>query len=188
MTKNILMVGVGGQGIVLASNIVCTALLESGFDVKKSEIHGMAQRGGSVVSHVRYGEEVLSPVISSGQADVIVSFEYMEFLRYMEYVNEKTILILNTRRILPPAAATGQSPYPDNEVLKYKKSFAQIIELDADKMAMDAGNIKSSSIVMIGEICKALNMKKDVWEKVIVESVPKKTVEVNLKAFESVYR
>lgn len=187
MTKNILMVGVGGQGIVLASNIVCAALLESGFDVKKSEIHGMAQRGGSVVSHVRYGHEVFSPVIPSGEADIIVSFEYMEFLRYMEYVNDKTILVLNTRRILPPASATGQTPYPEKEVSEYKKCFAQIIELDADKMAMDVGNIKSSSIVMIGEICKSLGMKKDVWEKVIAESVPKKTIDVNLKAFESVY-
>lgn len=187
MVKNILMVGVGGQGIVLASNIVCAALLESGFDVKKSEIHGMAQRGGSVVSHVRFGDKIFSPVIPQASADLLVSFEYMEFLRYMDSVNVNTVLILNKRRILPPSSAVGLSAYPDTEINDYKNRFHSLIELDADEIAEKAGNIKVSGSVMIGEICKVLNMKKDVWEKVIAENVPSKTIEVNLRAFNSVF-
>lgn len=187
MIKNILMAGVGGQGIVLASNIVCAALLESGFDVKKSEIHGMAQRGGSVVSHVRFGNRIYSPAIPQGGADILVSFEYMEFLRYMDFVNEETVLILNNRRILPPSVAMGQSAYPEKEISEYKNKFKDVIELDADKMAEEAGNIKSSGTIMIGEICKVLKGDKAVWKRVIAENVPKKTIEVNLKAFESVF-
>ena len=186
MVKNILMIGVGGQGIVLASNIVCSALLESGFDVKKSEIHGMAQRGGSVVSHVRFGDKIHSPVISEKSADLIVSFEYMEFLRYMNYVHDNSILILNTRRILPPSTAIGQTIYPDKAVEKYRAKFKHVIDVDADKLATQVGNIKSSSIVMIGKICKVLEGDQKIWETVITENVPQKTKDINIKAFRSV--
>ena len=187
MVKNIIMAGVGGQGIILASNIACGVFLQAGFDVKKSEIHGMAQRGGSVVSHVRFGDKVYSPVISSGSADIIVSFENMEFLRYANFINTATVLILNTRRIMPVSVAMGNVEYPSATVEAGKKMFAEIHETDADKLAADAGNIKTAGMPLLGKLCKVLNMDKDIWESVIAGSVPPNAIEVNLKAFRSVF-
>ncbi|MBQ3033181.1 MAG: indolepyruvate oxidoreductase subunit beta [Deferribacterales bacterium] len=187
MVKNIIMAGVGGQGIILASNIACAAFLEAGFDVKKSEIHGMAQRGGSVMSHVRFGDKVYSPVVSHQGADVVVSFEHMEFLRYMGYVNEKTTLILNTRKILPPSVAMGTAQYPDSLIDDYKGKFAQVYEIEADKIAAEAGNIKAAGMPLLGELCKILGMDKEIWENVIRSSVPPKTLDINIKAFRSVF-
>ncbi len=187
MTKSILMVGVGGQGIILASNIACEALMAAGYDVKKSEIHGMAQRGGSVVSHVKYGKSVSSPVISEGEADVIMSFEYMEFLRYMSYKNDNTTLILNTRRILPPSVANGTNAYPADVVERDKLLYKNLCEVDADGLAEKAGNVKAASMPLLGELAKILDVDMSIWEKVIKENVPQKTIDVNIKAFNSVY-
>ncbi len=185
MAKNILMVGVGGQGIILASNIACEVLMEAGYDVKKSEIHGMAQRGGSVVSHIRYGESVASPVISEGEADIIMSFEQMEFLRYMEFKHEDTTMILNTRKILPPSVANGADVYPQSVVDAKRQEFKTVIELNSDELAEKAGNIKAASMPLLGELAKLLDIDKSVWEKVIKENVPQKTIDVNIKAFNS---
>ncbi len=185
MVKNIIMAGVGGQGIILASNIACAALLQSGYDVKKSEIHGMAQRGGSVLSFVRFGGKVYSPVVPLGSADVIISFENMEFLRYLEYVNKNTILILNERKIMPPSVSIGKEEYPVNYINDYKSKFASVYEIDADKLASEAGNSKAAGMPLLGELCKILEMDKSIWEEVIKNSVPQKTIDVNIKAFRS---
>lgn len=185
MVKNIIMAGVGGQGIILASNIACSVFLKSGYDVKKSEIHGMAQRGGSVMSFIRYGEKVYSPVVSLGKADVLISFEQMEFLRYMEYINENTTLILNKRRILPPSVSMGNDDYPESFINEAKDKFAKVFEIDADLLATEAGNAKAAGMPMLGELCKILEMDKEIWEEVIKDSVPKKTIDINIKAFRS---
>ena len=185
-TISVLMVGVGGQGIVLASNVLCTAAMYAGHDVKKSEIHGMAQRGGSVVSHVRFGKKVLSPVVPSASADFILSFERMEFLRYMDFVNDSSTLILNTRHILPPSVAMGTEPYPDAVIDSELGNFCEKLELNADELAEQSGNAKAAGTVMLGALAKYLDISKDVWEKAIAETVPPKALEVNLKAFAAI--
>ena len=182
-TISILLVGVGGQGIVLASDVLCAAAMHSGYDVKKSEIHGMAQRGGSVVSHVRFGEKVLSPVIPLACADYIVSFERMEFLRYMDYVHKGSTLILNSRHILPPSVAMGTEPYPDALIDSELGGFKEKLEINADELAERAGNIKAAGTVILGALAKFLDIDKGAWEKAITEMVPPKVLEVNLKAF-----
>jgi indolepyruvate ferredoxin oxidoreductase beta subunit len=182
MKSKILMVGVGGQGTVLSSDIVCDVALLEGYDVKKSEIHGMAQRGGSVVSHVIFGEKVYSPVISSGGADILLSFENMEFLRYLEYVNKNTVLLLNTNKILPPSVASGEEDYPNDIINNLKNNFKEKYELDANKIAIECGNIKVSGMVMLGKLSTLLPFKVESWEKVIKERVPPKTIEMNIKA------
>jgi indolepyruvate ferredoxin oxidoreductase beta subunit len=183
MLTSILMVGVGGQGTVLSSDIVCDVALRSDFDVKKSEIHGMAQRGGSVVSQVIFGNKVYSPVIPLGGADILLSFEKMEFLRYLEYKNDSTILLVNTHRIFPPGVAMGQDKYPEDEFEKRVKEFSKKYIIDALKIAKECGNLKVEGMVMLGKLATLLPFEDKVWEEVIKERVPKKTIENNLKAF-----
>lgn len=183
MKTDILMVGVGGQGIVLASNIVCDVALLAGYDVKKSEIHGMAQRGGSVTSHVRIAESVHSPVISFGQADIVLSFERMEFLRYLEYINPTSKLIVSTQRILPPGVASGVEAYPDALADGERARFAEAIEVDALGMATKAGTAKAAGMPILGQLAKMLPFERKHWETAISEGVPPKTIDVNLKAF-----
>ena len=181
--KSFLMVGVGGQGIVLASNVLCTAAMLAGYDVKKSEIHGMAQRGGSVVSHVRIGEKVFSSVIPDGSTDYVLSFEYMEFLRYRAMYNQHTALLLNTKRILPPGVALGTETYPEELVESEKKTFAALYELDAEGIAAQASNAKAQSIVMLGKLSSCIDISEEIWMKAIEENIPVKNVELNKKAF-----
>lgn len=183
MITSILMVGVGGQGTVLSSDIVCDVALRSGFDVKKSEIHGMAQRGGSVVSQVIFGDKVYSPVIPKGSADILLSFEKMEFMRYLEYKKNSTVLLVNTHRIFPPGVATGAEEYPEKEYEEQVKKFSESYVIDALKIAQECGNLKVEGMVMLGKLAQLLPFKDDVWEEVIKEKVPKKTIENNLKAF-----
>lgn len=181
---NILVVGVGGQGSVLASDIICeTALLEH-IDVKKSEVHGMAQRGGSVVSHVRLGEKVYSPTISLGDADYIVSLEKMEFLRYMEFVSQKTILISNSQKIIPSSIINDSELYPDKEISLYKKNFKKSYEFDAFEVAKNLGNTRGVGVAMLGFLSVFLPFSKENWEKAISFKVPKKTVDTNILIFE----
>ncbi|MEC9491977.1 indolepyruvate oxidoreductase subunit beta [Flexistipes sp.] len=184
MKLDILMVGVGGQGTVLASDIVCDVALSAGYDVKKSEIHGMAQRGGSVVSHVRIGEKIASPVIPVGSVDILVSFERMEFLRYLEYINKRTSLILNSGRIHAPGTAGGEEEYPENYVEDNIKKFNKSYMIDAFDLAEQALNRKVTSTVVLGKLATLLPFEKQYWENVISEKVPPKTVEYNLKAFD----
>ena len=183
MTLDILMVGVGGQGIVLASNILCDTVLKEDLDVKKSEIHGMAQRGGSVVSHIRIGSKVYSPVISVNSADFIVSFEKMEYLRYLDFVKDSTVLILSKNKLYPPGVAAGEEEYPNDLIVKNKKLFRNVYVLDANKIAENAGNIKVGSMALLGKLASLLPFKKMIWEETILRSVPEKTVDNNLAAF-----
>lgn len=187
MKLDILMVGVGGQGTVLSSNIVCDVALANGFDVKKSEIHGMAQRGGSVVTHIRIADEVFSPTIPDNGADVIVSFERMEFLRYMHYHNEDTKLILNTQVIAPMTVADGTLEYPESKVTEGKKKFNEIYETDAITKAMELGNPKIAGMIVLGILAKNVPLKREAWEQAIKDRVPPKTIELNLKAFDMGY-
>jgi len=187
MKLDILMVGVGGQGTVLSSNIVCDVALANGFDVKKSEIHGMAQRGGSVVTHIRVDKEVFSPTIPEKSADIVVSFERMEFLRYAEYYSDTTILIQNTQVIAPPSVADGSVEYPDAKVDDAKKHFAKVFATDAISKAMDIGNPKVAGMVILGILAKNVPFKKGAWEQAIRDRVPPKTIDLNLKAFDLGY-
>lgn len=185
MSNKILMVGVGGQGTVLSSDIVCDVALAEGFDVKKSEIHGMAQRGGSVVSHVIFGEKVYTPVIAEGEADILLSFENMEYLRYLNYKNDKTVLLLNQNKILPPSVASGEEVYPVEPIENQKNDFSSTFELDANSIAIECGNIKVAGMVMLGKLAALLPFKPESWEDVISARVPQKTIESNIKAFKA---
>jgi len=187
MKLDILMVGVGGQGTVLSSNIVCDVALANGFDVKKSEIHGMAQRGGSVVTHIRVAEEVNSPTIPEKSADVVVSFERMEFLRYAEYFNDDTVLIQNTQLIAPPTVANGTVPYPQEKVDAMKAGLGKVCEIDAISKAIELGNPKIAGMIVLGILAKNVPFEKESWEQAIKDRVPPKTIELNLKAFELGY-
>lgn len=187
MKLDILMVGVGGQGTVLSSNIVCDVALANGFDVKKSEIHGMAQRGGSVVTHIRVGDEVFSPTIPEKGADIIVSFERMEFLRYMNYHNDDTVLVLNTQVIAPMTVADGTLEYPEQKVAEVKKQFNTIYETDAITKAIELGNAKVAGMIVLGILAKSVPFKKEAWEQAIKDRVPTKTIDLNLKAFDLGY-
>jgi len=180
---SLLITGAGGQGIVLASNVLCAAALNAGYDVKKSEIHGMAQRGGSVVSHVRFGEKVWSPAIPLGGADFILSFERMEYLRYLSFVGDKCTLILNSRRILPLGAAMGTEIYPDELIDHEKARFVVVSEFNADAIAQDLGNIKTAGLVILGKLASYLDIGEKHWEDAIKDSVPEKLLNINLDAF-----
>jgi indolepyruvate ferredoxin oxidoreductase beta subunit len=182
---NILMIGVGGQGTVLSSDIVCALALAGDCDVKKSEIHGMAQRGGSVVSHVRIGEKVLAPVIPVGEADIVLSFEKMEFLRYPEYAGKETDLVLNTHSIYPPGVASGEETYPAERIRTAKCVFKNVYEMDAMKTATEIGNVKVAGMVLLGKLGSMLPFDQELWKHVILKKVPPKTVDMNIAAFEA---
>jgi indolepyruvate ferredoxin oxidoreductase beta subunit len=180
---NILFCGVGGQGILLASEITAYALLETGADVKKSEVHGMAQRGGSVVAHLRYGDRVYSPLISPGEADVAVAFEKMEAVRYLPYYHPGTKVIVNTHQILPPAVATGKMLYPENIVEELMARKLAVTSLNAFEVARAVGEIRSVNIVMVGVLSTMLSVAEEVFLKVMRDRIPQRFLEVNLKAF-----
>ncbi len=182
--KSILFAGVGGQGILRASDIMCMAMMEAGYDVKKSEVHGMAQRGGCVTSHVRYGAKVYSPLAESGSIEIIVSFEKMEVLRYLKLLRKDASIIVNTEEIYPPAVNMGDSAYPDDVIGFLKNHYCRVIAFNAAELAQKAGNIKAANVVLLGTVSKLLNVKKAVWESVIKESFPQKLVKMNLDAFQ----
>ncbi len=183
MTKNILLVGVGGQGTILASKLLTTGLMEAGYDVKMSEIHGMSQRGGSVSSQVRYGEKVYSPVIEAGSADIIVSFEKMETLRYLSYLRPDGIVVVNDFEINSAPILSGKAEYPKNaiEILKDK---AKTVVVGAAEEARKLGNPKVMNIIMLGTIIKFMNLENIDWAKLIGENIKPQFVEMNLKALD----
>lgn len=180
--KNILLVGVGGQGIILASKILSKGLMDAGYDVKMSEVHGMAQRGGSVTTQVRYGEKVYSPIIGKGQADVIAAFEKMEAMRWIEYLNPNGKLVVNNYKIPSALVLTGQAEYPKNIIEELEKKVDTTV-IDAANIAKEIGNIRTQNIVMLGSLVKALNIDEVDWEKTINELVKPKYVEMNIEAF-----
>ncbi len=180
---NILFSGVGGQGILLASEITAYALLSAGYDAKKSEVHGMAQRGGSVTAQLRYGEKVYSPLIEPGSADIQVAFEMMEAARYLPYLHKKSKVVVNTQKILPPAVATGQISYPENVLDCIREKSIEVITVDAFDIARDVGEVKTANVVMVGAMSVFLPVDVSVYESIINTRVPERFREVNLKAF-----
>jgi len=180
---NILFSGVGGQGILLASEIMAYSLLAAGYDAKKSEVHGMAQRGGSVTAQLRYGEWVYSPLIEPGTADIQIAFEMMEAVRYLPYLHKNSKVIVNSQQILPPAVASGQLDYPENVLSKLTDLGIQVVEVDAFDIARDVGEVKAANVVMVGAASLFLPMDPSVYEDVIRARVPERFREVNLKAF-----
>ena len=182
-TKNIMIVGVGGQGTLLASKLLGKLLLGKGFDVKVSEVHGMSQRGGSVVTYVRYGEKVYSPVIDKAQADVIVSFEMLEAARWAEYLKKDGVIITNTQQVNPMPVITGACEYPDNLEGKIKDLGLKLDAFDALSLAEKAGNSKAVNIVLMGRLSKLFDFTEEEWLTAIEQSVPAKFLELNKKAF-----
>lgn len=182
-TKNIMIVGVGGQGTLLASKLLGKLLLGKGFDVKVSEVHGMSQRGGSVVTYVRYGEKVYSPVIDKAQADVIVSFEMLEAARWAEYLKPDGVIITNTQQVNPMPVITGACEYPDNLEGKIKDLGLKLDAFDALSLAEKAGNSKAVNIVLMGRLSKLFDFTEEEWLTAIEQSVPAKFLELNKKAF-----
>ncbi|MEA5050433.1 MAG: indolepyruvate oxidoreductase subunit beta [Oscillospiraceae bacterium] len=183
-TKNILIVGVGGQGTLLASKLMGKVYAEQGFDVKVSEVHGMSQRGGSVVTYVRYGEKVWSSLIDKGEADVILSFEQLEAARWLEYLKPNGRIITNTRRIDPMPVIMGAAAYPENIVEKLRALVPDVTAVDADALAAEAGSTRATNLVLLGVFARGSGIDKAVWLDAIRSTVPPKTVETNAKAFE----
>jgi indolepyruvate ferredoxin oxidoreductase beta subunit len=182
--RSILFAGVGGQGILRASDIMCMAMMEAGFDVKKSEVHGMAQRGGCVTSHVRYGTKVYSPLAETGKIETLVSFEKMEALRYLKFLSKDASIILNTEEIYPPAVNRGESEYPNDVIDFLRNNYPKVIALNAANLAQKAGNIRAANVVLLGAVSNLMNIEKSVWESVIKTSFPQKLVKLNLDAFQ----
>lgn len=182
-TGNILFSGVGGQGILLASEVTAYALLSAGYDAKKSEVHGMAQRGGSVTAQLRYGDKVYSPLIEPGKADILISFEMMEAARYLPYLHQESKVIVNTQQIKPPSVAMGQVPYPADVLDAISDKGIQVVKVDAFDIARDAGEVKAANVVMVGAMSAFLPMDAEVYENIINTRIPERFREVNLKAF-----
>lgn len=182
-TKNIMIVGVGGQGTLLASKLLGKLLLQKGYDVKVSEVHGMSQRGGSVVTYVRYGDKVYSPVIDKGEADVIVSFEILEAARWVEYLKKDGVMVTNTQQINPMPVITGAQCYPENLESKIKDLGIKLDALDALSLAEKAGSAKAVNIVLMGRLSKLFDFTESEWISAIEQSVPEKFLELNKKAF-----
>ena len=185
MVKSILFVGVGGQGIILASKILTQGLIKFGYDVKMSEVHGMAQRGGSVTTQVRYGERVYSPLIGDGEADVIVAFEKIEAVRYLKYLKEGGSLVVNDYEIYSLPILIGAEQYPENIIKKLQESVPKTKALKAAEIAEGLGNIKAQNIVMLGALIKALGLENMDWDSVVKENVPEKFYSLNVKALKS---
>ncbi|WP_088552466.1 indolepyruvate oxidoreductase subunit beta [Calderihabitans maritimus] len=180
---NVLLVGVGGQGTVLAGKVLSEAALHQGGEVKLSEIHGMSQRGGSVVTQVRFGPKVYSPIIKKGEADLIVAFEKMEGLRWIPFLSPSGRIIVNDRAIEPMPVIIGAARYFPDVIDRIKRRAKETIVVNASDMAMECGNIKAANMVMMGVAAKFLKIRKEIWLEVLAKTVPQRTLEVNQKAF-----
>ena len=183
MTKNIMIVGVGGQGSLLASKLLGHLLLTEGYDVKVSEVHGMSQRGGSVVTYVRFGERVCSPIIDQGEADFIVSFELLEAARYVEYLRPDGRIVTNTQEINPMPVITGAAQYPEDLIGKMETLGIAVDAMDCLTLAEEAGSSKAVNIVLMGRLSRYFDIPEEKWLSAIRECVPAKFCELNVKAF-----
>ena len=181
-TKNIMIAGVGGQGTLLTSRILGGLMERAGFDVKISEVHGMAQRGGSVVTFVRYGESVAEPIVEEGQADILIAFERLEALRYAHFVKPDGVFIINDQRIDPMPVVTGNAEYPENIIEELKKEHT-VYSIDAMAEAKKLGNQRVFNNIVLGLAARNMDFSKEQWLEVIASKVPQKTVEINKKAF-----
>lgn len=186
MSRNIMIVGVGGQGTLLASRILGNVVVNEGYDVKLSEVHGMSQRGGSVVTYVKYGDKVYSPIIDEGEADIILAFEMLEAYRALPYLKKGGIMIANTQQIDPMPVITGAAQYPA-DIEKKLSSKINLKAVDALKQAEAAGNIKAVNVVLIGVMAKNTDIAYEKWIEAVKQTVPEKFLEVNLKAFDLGY-
>lgn len=183
MTKNVMIVGVGGQGSLLASKLLGHILLQEGYDVKVSEVHGMSQRGGSVVTYVRFGEKVYSPIIDKGEADFIISFEQLEAARYLEYLKPEGRIVTNIQKIDPMPVIIGAAEYPEDLIGKMQAKGVAVDAMDCLSLAEEAGSSKAVNIVLMGRLSRYFDFPAETWEKAIRELVPEKFTELNLKAF-----
>jgi indolepyruvate ferredoxin oxidoreductase beta subunit len=181
---NILCCGVGGQGILLASEVTAYSLLAAGMEVRKSEVHGMAQRGGSVTAHLRYGGKVYSPLISPGEADIVVAFEMMEAVRYLPYMHSGSKVIVNTHKIYPPVVATGKMVYPENVLDELTSRDIHVRELNAFDIASGVGEVRAVNIVMVGVLSTYLPVDEQVYVDVMHERIPERFRDVNIRAFQ----
>ena len=183
-TVNILMVGVGGQGTILASELLSRVMLEAGYEVKKSEVHGMAQRGGRVVSHVRFGREVYSPLIVKGEAEILVGFEMAETLRSLDWLAPGARVLAENRAILSYTSQVGQEPYPFDALEQIREMGFELDIVEGETLAAEAGEKKTANVVLMGLLARYLPVDRAVWEETIRKNMPEKFVDVNLKAFE----
>lgn len=186
-TVNIMIVGVGGQGTLLTSRILGAITLEGGYDVKLSEVHGMAQRGGSVVTFVRYGDKVNEPVVEEGQADILIAFERLEAMRYSHFLKKDGVIIVNDTRIDPMPVVIGKAEYPENIIDELKKEH-KVISLDATAESLKLGNPRVFNVIILGVAAQNMNFTKEQWLEVIEKTVPPKTIEINKAAFEAGYK
>jgi indolepyruvate ferredoxin oxidoreductase beta subunit len=182
--KNILLAGVGGQGILLASEVLSEVAMIAGLDVKKNEIHGMSQRGGSVVSHVRYGQKVYSSIIPEGEVDILFSFEMLETCRYLPLLREGGQVVINDWKIAPPAVALGKMAYPDNVTEDIRQRFPKTTVVRGLDLALQAGNPKTVNIALLGALSNILDFDHDVWQQALRKMIPERLLDINLKAFE----
>ncbi|WP_070000835.1 indolepyruvate oxidoreductase subunit beta [Cellulosilyticum sp. I15G10I2] len=187
MTKNILIAGVGGQGTLLTGRIIGNYAMSKGYDVKMSEVHGMAQRGGSVVMQVRYGKKVYSPLVELGQADIIFAFEKLEALRYMPYLKKEGVMIVNTQQIDPMPVVMGLAKYPENILEQIKASCERTCCIDALVIAKAIGNVKVVNMIMIGAYAAYVGDTLEEWEIIVEKTVPKHTIEMNKEALRKGY-
>lgn len=181
-TKNIMIVGVGGQGTLLTSRILGGIAVTAGYDVKLSEVHGMAQRGGSVVTYVRYGEKVAEPIVEEGQADILIAFETLEALRYAHFLKPDGAIVVNEQRIDPMPVVTGAAVYPENIIENLEKEY-NVYRINAMEEALKLGNSKVFNIIVLGLAAKHMDFSRETWLEVIEKTVPPKTIEINKKAF-----
>lgn len=184
--KNIMIVGVGGQGTLLTSRILGGLALDAGYDVKLSEVHGMAQRGGSVVTYVRYGENVAEPIVEEGCADVLIAFERLEAKRYAHFLKKDGVIIVNDQRIDPMPVITGAAEYPEG-IIEELTSKYKVYSIDAMAKAKEIGNTRTFNVIVLGMAAKHMDYTVEQWENVIRNTVPAKTVDINLKAFHAGY-
>lgn len=185
--KNILLVGVGGQGTILASKILSEGLVEAGYDVKMSEIHGMSQRGGNVSTQIRYGKKVYSPIVGKGEADVIVAFEKMEALRWIEFLRKNGKMVINDFEIPSVPILMGKEEYPQ-EILEELSQNVSLLVIKAAEIAENLGNSKAMNIVLLGALVKAMNVEGVDWKKAIENNVKKQFKELNFRAFDEGYK
>lgn len=182
-TTNVLLTGVGGQGVVLASFVLSQVAMAEGYDVKQSEVHGMAQRGGSVTSHFRFGDKVWSPLVSPGTADLLMAFEALEGLRYVNWLKAGGVLVYNALRINPSPVSAGLATYPKDVDALIRAAWTNVKCVNANALAAQAGTVKAANVAMLGAISSTLPFAPETWEAVICKAVPPKTIDVNLEAF-----
>ena len=186
-TKSIMIVGVGGQGTLLSSRLLGAVLTTKGYDVKVSEVHGMSQRGGSVVTYVKYGDEVYSPIIEKGEADYILSFEQLEAARWLPYLKQGGKLIVNTQKIDPMPVVIGAAEYPQGVIEAIAATGTNITSIDALSLAVEAGSSKAVNVVLMGVLASKTDIAYDTWVEAVKATVPAKFLELNLKAFDLGY-